>query len=276
MKKLITLFIVLISLGMSAQNFSGKATYQVKKSFGTTSIKVEGDKNPELTKQLEEMMKKGVDQTFFLEFTQDESLYTEEEKLEQPTSGSVSFGSFSGGTAGKLYKNLKENYSFSENDFLGKTHLIKDTLYTSGWELSSESKQIGNYIAYKATRTIKPKNLLEDKEEEKSEEKSGKTTDLLSMIPEKDIVHTAWYTPEIPIPNGPEKFGGLPGLILELYTPNTVYLCSEIVLNPKKPIKIKALKGKTISKEEYDEMIKKRFESMPKSKDGGIIIQIGG
>lgn len=278
MKKLVTLFVVSVSLGMSAQ-FSGKATYQIKKSFATTSIKVDGDKNPELTRELQEMMKKGIDQTFFLEFTQDESLYLEEQKLEQPTSGGMSFGSFGGG-AEKLYKNLKENYSLSEKDFFGKTHLLKDTLTTSGWELSSESKQIGNYTVYKAIRTIKPKNLLAEKEE--SEEKEEKTTDLLSMISEKDIVHTAWYTPEIPIPNGPGDFGGLPGLILELQTPNTVYLCSEIVLNPKKAVKIRAPKGKAISKQEYDEIVKEQLKNMQRPSKGGrggqteaIMIQVG-
>ena len=81
-------------------------------------------------------------------------------------------------------------------------------------------------------------SLIFEEEAESSEEKSS---DLLSNIkPEpKDLVYTAWYAPEIPISNGPETFGGLPGLILELHTPRMVYLCSEVVLNPKKPIKIK-------------------------------------
>ncbi|HLW41558.1 MAG TPA: hypothetical protein VKY82_04250, partial [Flavobacterium sp.] len=61
--------------------------------------------------------------------------------------------------------------------------------------------------------------------------------------------------------NGPEKFGGLPGLILELHTPGMVYLCSEIVLNPKKPIVIKIPKGKVISQEENDKMQESRRQS---------------
>jgi len=83
------------------------------------------------------------------------------------------------------------------------------------------------------------------------------------MIDEKepeDIVYTAWYTPEIPIPNGPEKFSGLPGLILELHTPSTVYLCSEIVLNPKKSIEIKTPKGKVISQEDYDKITEENIK----------------
>lgn len=286
MKKLVTLFIVSVSLGMSAQNFSGKATYQTKRTFKNIEV-TEDTKDPELTKQLNEAMKKASEKTFFLEFTPDESLYIEEEKLAQPTTGtnrvSISFG---GTASGKLYKNLKENYSLLENDFAGKSLLIKDTLHTSGWELSSESKQIGNYTAYKATRPFKKLNYFsDDDKEEESEGKEEKATDLLSMIDnkenQKELFYTVWYTPEIPIPNGPEKFGGLPGLILELHTPNEVYLCSEIVLNPKKPIRIKAPKGKTTSQKEYNDMIEKMWKNVPKDDKGRRVIiteaiQVGG
>ena len=50
----------------------------------------------------------------------------------------------------------------------------------------------------------------------------------------KTIDIVAWYTPQIPVSHGPAEFGGLPGLILELTTDETVLLCSKIVMNPKK------------------------------------------
>jgi GLPGLI family protein len=49
----------------------------------------------------------------------------------------------------------------------------------------------------------------------------------------KDVTITAWYTPEIPVNQGPENYWGLPGLILEINDGKTVILCSKIVLNPK-------------------------------------------
>src|SRR5690606_1947059 len=158
------------------------------------------------------------------------------------------------------YKNLKGNYSLSENEELDKPFLIKDTLHNSGWQLSTESKQIGNYTAYKATKIVKQKKYFFDNKNDSEEQSS----DLLSMIDKEreDLIYTARYTPQIPIANGPEKFGGLPGLILELHTNNMVYLCSEIVLNPKKAIDIKIPKGKIISQAEHDEKVKKMYENI--------------
>jgi GLPGLI family protein len=42
---------------------------------------------------------------------------------------------------------------------------------------------------------------------------------------------TAWYTPEIPVNQGPENYWELPSLILEINDGKTVVLCSKIVLN---------------------------------------------
>ena len=60
-------------------------------------------------------------------------------------------------------------------------------------------------------------------------------------IPElemSDIV--AWYSPQIPISQGPLEYWGLPGLILEVNVGNTTILCSKIVMNPDEKSKIKA------------------------------------
>jgi len=264
MKNLLTLFTFILSIAMFAQDFSGKATYQTKmiiKDFKENEKSKDNSNtftlSPEMMKQIEDAVKSASERTFFLEFTKNESLYTSEEKLDQPKQGgniSISHSPV------KLYKNLKDNYSLSENEELDKPFLIKDTLHTSDWQLSTESKQIGNYTVYKATKVVKQKKHFSDSEEETEE----KSSDLLSMINKEpeDLIYTAWYTPQIPIANGPEKFGGLPGLILELHSNNMVYLCSEIVLNPKKIIEIKIPKGKIISQAEHDEKVKKMYENL--------------
>ncbi|MEZ4876468.1 MAG: GLPGLI family protein [Flavobacterium sp.] len=79
----------------------------------------------------------------------------------------------------------------------------------------------------------------------------------------KEITITAWYTPEIPVSQGPEGYWGLPGLILEINDGKTVTLCSKIVLNAKEKAEIKAPKnGKVVSQKEYDETVISKMEEM--------------
>ena len=80
---------------------------------------------------------------------------------------------------------------------------------------------------------------------------------------EKEITITAWYTPEIPVSQGPEGYWGLPGLILEVNDGKTTILCSKVVLNPKEKADIKApATGKEVSQKEYDEIVIKKMEEM--------------
>lgn len=60
---------------------------------------------------------------------------------------------------------------------------IKNSL---NWQLYSDTIKIRNYTCYKATTKLEGRD------------------------------YTAWYTPEIPISDGPYKFWGLPGLILKV------------------------------------------------------------
>jgi GLPGLI family protein len=46
----------------------------------------------------------------------------------------------------------------------------------------------------------------------------------------------AWFTPEIPISNGPWKFGGLPGLILKVYDNERLYVFECIKIEHQKKI----------------------------------------
>ena len=109
-----------------------------------------------------------------------------------------------------------------------------------------------------------------------------KTNFMDEMNIPKEVVVTAWYTPEVPVNQGPENYWGLPGLILEINDGKTVILCSKIVLNPKEKAEIKAsTKGKVVTQAEYDEiMIKKmeEFREMNRGRggNGGRQIRMGG
>jgi GLPGLI family protein len=91
----------------------------------------------------------------------------------------------------------------------------------------------------------------------------------------------AWYTPDVPVSNGPNNYGGLPGLILEVNDGDLTIVCSELVLNPKEVKEIKEpTKGKTVTREKFSEIAKEKTKEMMdrfKSRDGkGIEMTIGG
>ncbi len=274
MKIAAILTLLLISIHSNAQNITGKAYYQSKTTVDID--KIGGDKMDEnMRKMIAQRMKQYLEKTFILTFTTNESIYKEEEKL-QTRKGSgmmgVMMGSFS---AGAQYKNTKDNRLIEEREFFGKQFLIVDTIPKLDWKLEDESKQIGQYIAFKATALKKTDStdfrMFRRKRKNTKEEKNTKENDSLTKekdpldeldIP-KEILVTAWYTPQIPISNGPGEYAGLPGLILELNVQRTTILCSKIILNPKDVEEIKApTKGKKVTRTEYNTIISEKIKEM--------------
>ncbi len=183
------------------------------------------------------------------------------------------------GGGGTHYKNVKEKLFTVDKEFAGKEFLVQDTLPKLEWKLSGETKQIGNYMCFKATaarpvsqsdfRNFRRKKEEDKKEEDKKEElkkeeakQENRSTNFMDQweVP-KEIVVTAWYTPDIPVNQGPENYWGLPGLILEVSDGKTVILCSKIVLNPKEKKEIKApKKGKLVTQAEYDKIVADKMQ----------------
>ena len=107
----------------------------------------------------------------------------------------------------------------------------------------------------------------EKKEKGEAEVKKDSTSSKTNLMDQwempKEIVITAWYSPEIPVNQGPENYWGLPGLILEVNDGKTSILCSKIVMNTKEKVEIKApSKGKEVTQKEYDEIVKNKMEEM--------------
>ncbi len=120
-------------------------------------------------------------------------------------------------------------------EMLGKTYLLQDSLYSFKWRILNEIKDINGYICMKA-----------------------ETTD-----PTKEQKIVAWFAQDIPVSAGPERFYGLPGLILEIDINN-----GEGVIEAKK-IEFKdvskdlllpaKLKGKKLTENERNQLIKKQI-----------------
>lgn len=84
----------------------------------------------------------------------------------------------------RYYNDLKGKQFYSRD--IGFRYVKEPTPQIS-WELTSETKKIGDHVVHKATCHFRGRD------------------------------YTAWFTTDIPLPYGPWKLQGLPGLILEAY-----------------------------------------------------------
>lgn len=149
----------------------------------------------------------------------------------------------------RTISNTRSNFYFSsqnqnlieEKESFGELFLISKEVKINDWMLLSETKMIGEYLCYKATRSIELIN------------RHG-----IPFIRKQEV----WFTPDIPLPFGPKEFVGFPGLVLLVKENKTQYLATKIVLNPQKEIEInKPTKGKKVTEEEYKEISTKSINN---------------
>lgn len=86
-----------------------------------------------------------------------------------------------------VIKNYPAKGQFVFQQYIGHYYRYADTGVSYQWKLSQEEKQIGGYKCKKATCAYRGRNWV------------------------------AWYCPDIVLSEGPYVFGGLPGLIMQLY-----------------------------------------------------------
>lgn len=263
-KSSLFLCIILFPLLISAQDFQGKAYYFSKSTmelgrWGATMSEAQ-------KKQIAERLKNRLEKTYILSFNKEESVFKEEEKIDALSGATDSWGK--NFTPGEQYKNIKTKTLMQKQEFYGKQFLIKDDLLAIDWQIGKETKQIGNYLCFKATASIPSDDLswydfswasLRKKEAQKTDSIAG-----TAITPEIEMTEVvAWYSPQVPLSQGPLEYSGLPGLILEVNVGNTTILCSKIVMNPDEKSKIKAPeKGKVVTKAAYKEIITGKMQEM--------------
>lgn len=242
------LLLLLFTANGIAQNFQGVATY---KSHRKVDLKMnEEGVNADMQKQIQEQISKQFQQEYTLTFNKHESIYKKEEKLQAPNPIQSGMRIMISQGSDILYKNMKEGRFSNKAEIYGKVFLVKDTLTNQKWELVNETKNIGDYTCYKA--------IFKDEY----------TTETITEVGEietvtKPRITTVWYTPQIPINNGPSQYFGLPGLILEMNDGDFTLVCTKIVLNPKEDIEIvEPTKGKEVSQKEFDDIMDKKSKEM--------------
>ncbi|MDR5589061.1 GLPGLI family protein [Christiangramia sp. SM2212] len=111
----------------------------------------------------------------------------------------------------KIYKDRKKDKVYHSIAIMDDKLFYSEPLVLSNWIIQDESKMISGYKTQKATRNFAGRD------------------------------YTAWFTSEIPIPDGPYKFSGLPGLILEIKDSRNHYNFEFIgfeKVSPKLPLAI--------------------------------------
>ncbi len=269
-KHSIVAILLTFSTFVFSQDFQGKAYYISKTnpdldSWGGQQM------NEAQKKQIMNRMRSMFEKTYILTFDKQASIFKEEEVLEAP--GQSGFGMWGNSfSTGPQYKNVKSQQFIQDQEFFGRQFLITDSLQKLDWKLGSETKQIGQYLCMKATatktvdefdwRSMRRRDRRKENKETKTD--STKTTSVSDEIEvPKTVEVTAWYTPQIPVNQGPGEYWGLPGLILEVNADRTTILCNKITLNPQQKIEIQAPeKGKVISSSDYNATVKKKMEEM--------------
>lgn len=267
------IFLLFLSFSINAQNISGQAFYESKTTVDMDALGGGREMSEEMKKTVAQMMKSALEKTYILTFNKDESIYKEQEKLDATPMNPGFKMMMSSYTPGAQYKNLKTGQIVEENEFFGKQFLVTDSIKDLDWQITKESKTIGQYIAFKATamKKVDPNDYSMTRPKKKDERENAETKndtaqpqDPMDMIeiPE-EIEVTAWFTPQIPVSNGPGEYAGLPGLILELNVYRTTLLCSKIVMNPKEAEKIEPpKKGKEVTREEYIKIVKEKTDEI--------------
>ncbi|WP_066225140.1 GLPGLI family protein [Formosa haliotis] len=193
MKQLLRLSIIFMSTLVFAQNKTGLVNYGHKQSMGMGAPI-------------------GLDYNAALQFNTDYALYSfQKDALE---GGHIQKSEIIRDGENKVFVKSKfstpegfqyytdRNTNTMQSRDLGLVY-VKETLPKITWEISSETKTIGDFNCVKATTSFRGRD------------------------------YTAWFTTAIPLPYGPWKLQGLPGLILEAYdTHKEVYFYFKSIQYP--------------------------------------------
>lgn len=216
---------------------------------------------PEVIADLQRQLKKQMEKEYTLSFTQSESNWKQVESLGSGPATASSSGAKiviqTGNENRLLYKNIGEQSYTKEEDLMGKPFLVQDSLRIYDWELTGNTKKIGEYEVQEA----KYSRIIDSKSFSMGMDEMELTKDTINV--------TAWFAPQIPVSHGPADFWGLPGLILELQNEGMIYIADRIVLNPTDPVAIEVpKKGQKISSKEYRDLEDEKMKDMMKRYNG--------
>lgn len=181
-------------------------------------------------------------QSLFFDLTFDtaRSLYKPGKEVENTFKG---WGS-GPATENVVYTNYNTKRVTANKIIYEQKFLVQDSMRKIDWRLKDEIRTINNFKCRKAV---------------------GKICDSVYVV--------AFYTEDIIVSGGPEMFGGLPGMILELAIPrlHCTWVADKIeVIPPKEADFVIPEKGKKVTEKELFETVKSSFKDWGKWADRNI------
>ena len=150
--------------------------------------------------------------------------YSQHQLLTETLGNSNSITQVYAGYTGIVY-NIKDSL-ICHSPLMGENIYHSEPIKTN-WTLLNESKLIDGNLCYKATNIDRVVNSV--------------------GVFEHPV--TAWYCPKLPYPYGPNGYGNLPGLILEIQIRHVLYGVKKIDLNTTNTFDTKFLKKATVLNE---------------------------
>ena len=229
------IFVVIYFFSITIFSQVGTAIYGKQlKSFSENSSVSSNAANQQVKKILENLKK----QEYQLSFNEGKAIYRKVKSLdndENPvlkamTEGVANF-------RGTIFFDSGSEEILHREEFAGVDYIV--TKNKIDWTLTKDTLQIDNYLCYKAKTTLTIKNSEGNHE----------------------LEATAWYAPEITIPYGPDGYGGLPGLILQLDYNGIITSLKKIeYLSKDETIDIQfPKKGKRVSEDEFHDIVEEQY-----------------
>ena len=247
MRVIAVLFVIiaLMSFPLSAQTLKAVANYQ--QEFRMPSRMGGMELSEERREQIAQRMGEIPPREFLLKIYGGRSLY------ETVRSGDdQARGRWPGmGGAEVVYKDVEKSEFLTRVVFQDTVYKVIDTLAKFDWELHDETMEIGPLVCYKATARVASEAVTM-----RGGLGGGPAT---GSAEPAEIV--AWYCPEIKSDQGPGKYWGLPGLILQVEEERSLIQCTNIELFPKDFEEVVIpQEGEPVSAEAYRAKLRKFFE----------------
>jgi GLPGLI family protein len=142
-----------------------------------------------------------------------------------------------------LSQNLTKNSQYDVYEQLGKKYIVEDTLPKHRWKILNDIKEVAGHVCMNA--------YLED------------------PIRKHKII--AWFAMDMPIPFGPDGYGGLPGMILELdYNDGAVRVSADKITLKKLTTELQfpeKIKGKKVNQAHIDAEVLKHIAEKTKMEE---------